>query len=175
MTKNSFSQRACALALCLLLLMPISGLAQETQEVPNVTEILKTHTKLDLSEYQGKTVFLNFFTEWCVYCMQEMPDLKKLRDTYSEDELAIVLVHVWDGENADNTQSVKDRFDMHDMTFFEDEDMMVAAVTGIPGYPASLFVNPDGTLEAAAAYKLEWDMLTAQLDKMGVAPMEVQP
>lgn len=161
-----------ALVLAFCLLLPVSGMAE--QAVPNVIEIFQTHTALDLSEYEGKAIFINFFTEWCAYCMQEMPDIKTLRDMYSEEELAIVLVHVWDGENADNTQSVKDRFDMHHMTFFEDEDTMVAAVAGIPGYPSSLFVNPDGTLAAGAGYKLTLDMLTEQLAQMGVQPTEVQ-
>ena len=139
------------------------------EEAPNVTELMNSYTELDLSPYLGKTVFINFFTEWCYYCMQEMPDIKALYDTYSEDELAIVLVHVWDGENADNTASVKGKYGMEDMTFFEDEDMMVASLVGLQGYPASLFLNPDGTLEAAANYMLTLEQMTGQLDAMGVA------
>ena len=100
--------------------------------------------------------------------MQEMPDVKTLYDTYSEDELAIVLVHVWDGENADNTEAVKKKYGMEEMTFFEDEDMKVTQVVGLQGYPASLFLNPDGTLEAAANFKLTLDQMTGQLDAMGV-------
>ena len=101
--------------------------------------------------------------------MQEMPDIKTLYDTYDEDELAIVLVHVWDGENADNTASVKEKYGMEDMTFFEDEDMLVASLVGLQGYPASLFLNPDGTLAAAANYMLTLEQMTGQLDAMGVA------
>ena len=67
---KTFFSRSLALMLCLAaLMMPFGAFAEETAD-PNATEILKTYTKLDLSPYLGKTVLVNFFTEWCTYCMQ---------------------------------------------------------------------------------------------------------
>lgn len=33
-----------------------------------------------LSDFKGKTVFLNFFATWCPPCRQEMPSMQKLYD-----------------------------------------------------------------------------------------------
>ena len=163
--------RIFALLLCLLL--PLSACAETTaepqeNELPNVTELLNKYTTLDLSPYVGKTVLVNFFTEWCGYCMQEMPDFREVNDLYNPEQFQMVLVHVWDGEDETNTQNVKDRFDMHDMTFFEDTDRLVASVVGVPGYPATLILNPDGTLAAGQSGMLTKDVLTAFLDELGV-------
>lgn len=158
-------KRTLALALCLLAL--VLPAAAEQTELPNVTEILNTYSTLDMTPYLGKVVLVNFFTEWCQYCMQEMPDIRRLTDLYEEDSLHIVLVHPWDGEDASNTESVKERFDLHDVTFFEDENGLVTQLVGVPGYPTSLFVNPDGILQAGAAYMLTLEQMTAQLDAMG--------
>lgn len=158
-------KRTLALALCLLVL--VLPAAAEQTELPSVTEILNTYSTLDMTPYLGKVVLVNFFTEWCQYCMQEMPDIRRLTDLYEEDSLHIVLVHPWDGEDASNTESVKERFDLHDVTFFEDENGLVTQLVGVPGYPTSLFVNPDGTLQAGAAYMLTLEQMTAQLDAMG--------
>lgn len=160
--------RVLAMALCLMMLaMPVLSHAEE-EEAPNVTELLKTYTKLDLTPYLGKTVLVNFFTEWCAYCMQEMPDIRALTDIYDEDSLQVVLVHPWSGEDATNTENVKKRFQMEHMEFFEDEDLLVSSFIGVPGYPTSLFVAPDGTLVGAAPFMLTLDQLTYQLDQMGV-------
>ena len=160
------------LALMLCMMLPLAACAQSEapakEEVPNVTELLSKYTTLDLSPYLGKTVLVNFFTEWCVYCMMEMPDFREANDLYSADSFQMVLVHVWDGEDETNTQSVKDRFDMHHMTFFEDSDRMVSSLVGVPGYPATLILNPDGTLAAGQSGMLTLDVLTAFLDEMGV-------
>ena len=158
-------KRTLALALCLLVL--VLPAAAEQTELPSVTEILNTYSTLDMTPYLGKVVLVNFFTEWCQYCMQEMPDIRRLTDLYEEDSLHIVLVHPWDGEDASNTESVKERFDLHDVTFFEDENGLVTQLVGVPGYSTSLFVNPDGTLQAGAAYMLTLEQMTAQLDAMG--------
>lgn len=178
MKRNLF--RMLALLLCLIL--PLSACAEtvsETQEPeaplqPNVTELLKTYTTLDLTPYLGKTVLVNFFTEWCGYCMKEMPDFREVNDLYSPESFQMVLVHVWDGEDETNTQSVKDRFDMHHMTFFEDTDRLVASVVGVPGYPATLILNPDGSLAAGQSGMLTKDVLTAFLDEMGVERVAVE-
>ena len=160
------------LALLLCMLLPLSACAEtavpEDQSVPNVTEILKEYTTLDLTEHLGKTVLLNFFTEWCGYCMKEMPDMKEVNDLYDPESFQMILVHVWDGEDATNTENVKERFGMQHMTFWEDTDRMVASVVGVPGYPATLILNPDGTLAAGQSGMLTYDVLTAYLDEMGV-------
>ena len=159
--------RSLALVLCLAALsIPFGAFAEETED-PNATELLKTYTKLDLTPYLGKTVLVNFFTEWCTYCMQEMPDLKAAAEMYDPDTFQLVFVHPWDGEDASNTESVKAKFGMEDMVFVEDEDGAITSLVGLPGYPTSLFIDAEGTLVGAAPFMLTLDQLTYQLDQMG--------
>ena len=42
-----------------------------------------THT---LSDYKGKTVFLNFWATWCGPCRAEMPDIQKIYETWTRRE-----------------------------------------------------------------------------------------
>ena len=162
--------RLTALLLCMLL--PLSACAEtaapQTESTPNVVDVLNEYTTLDLSEHLGKTVLINFFTEWCTYCMKEMPDMKEVNDLYDPESFQMILVHVWDGEDESNTESVKERFGMYHMTFFEDTDRVVASVVGVPGYPATLILNPDGSLAAGQSGMLTYDVLTQFLDGMGV-------
>lgn len=163
------------LALLLCFILPLSACAEQAAEepaaeeaLPNLTELLNEYTTLDLTPHLGKTLVVNFFTEWCTYCMQEMPDLKEVNDLYDPESFQMILVHVWDGEDETNTESVKERFSMQHMTFFEDTDRAVASAVGVPGYPATLIVNPDGTVAAGQSGTLTLDVLTAFLDGMGV-------
>lgn len=156
----------CLLALVLCLLTPLCAMAEE--QAPDVTGVLKKYTALDLEPYLGKTVVVNFFTEWCYYCMQEMPDLKAVNDLYDPESFQMVLVHVWDGEDETSTENVKEKFGMQHMTFFEDTDRLVASMVGLQGYPATLVINPDGTLSAAQSGMVTLEALTSHLDAMGV-------
>jgi len=125
-------------------------------------------TALDLSQYEGKAVFLNFFTEWCPYCMEEMPDIKRIYDLYDPESLVIILVHPWDGENADNTASVVAKYGLEGITTVEDTDMAISQIVGVPGYPTSVFIDEDGYLYYAVASKLEFDTMTQLMDEMGI-------
>ncbi|MEG0270336.1 MAG: TlpA disulfide reductase family protein [Clostridia bacterium] len=173
---NAQTLRRFFLCLCCLLLalMPLTAMAA-AQEPVDVIDLLQKNTKLDLTPYKGKTIFLNFFTQWCGYCMKEMPDIKAAYDAYSEDDLQIILVHVWDGEDERNTADVRKTFGMEDMTFFEDEDGSLADYVGLSGYPASLFISKDGTLSANFNYMLTKEMLEEQLSTMDVSKKAVAP
>ena len=164
-------KRLLSILLAALLVLSLSGASAQTVK-PNVSDLLFTYTDLDLNPYKGQTVVLNFFTEWCYYCMQEMPDFREVNDLYSPESFQMVLVHVWDGEDEKSTENVKTRFGMEDMTFFEDKDRMVASAVGLMGYPATIIVEPDGSLHTAINSMVTLEWLTNVLDELGVARAE---
>lgn len=130
-------------------------------------------TKLDLNQYKGKAIWINFFTGWCSYCMTEMPFIKQAFDAYSQDEVAILLIHVWDGENADDSAAVVKRFGLEGMTLIEDEDMALSGKVGISGYPTNIFIDKQGYVKTGA-YGLEYSQMTEILDGLSVAKADAQ-
>ena len=172
-------RKALSLLLTLCLLLATGSAAaqapakpsQNADGLPYVFDAF-TGTPLDLAAYQGKAIFINFFTEWCGYCMREMSEIKRIFEDYSPDELQVLLVHVWDGEDAANTRSVRDTYGLHDMTFVEDEDRALAAAVGLPGYPTSIFIDKDGYLTNAVAAALTYDDMAKMVDAMGVGKAE---
>ena len=169
--KHIRSQRL-ALTLALILAFAAicpAGFAAETPvEELNFMDAVSEYTRLDLRPYRGKAVFLNFFTEWCPYCMIEMPDIKTIFDTYSSDDLQIVLVHVWDGEDATHSESIRKRFGLEDMTFFEDEDKALTYGLQLQGYPASIFLDQNGDVFSYQPGMLTLEQMTDIVDRLGV-------
>ena len=149
---------------------PALALASEPA-APQPLELLhliSENSKLDLTPYEGKAVFLNFFTEWCGYCMQEMPDIQKAFETYSQDDLQIVLIHPWDGEDAKNTESVRKRFGMEAMTFYEDETLELPRAFQLQGYPTSIFIDKEGNFFDLVVGMLTPEALDAILNEMSI-------
>lgn len=48
--------------------------------------------KLDLEHYTGQVVLLNYWATWCGPCIEEMPELEKLRRAYKDEGLVIICV-----------------------------------------------------------------------------------
>ena len=53
---------------------------------PDFTLYDQYGNKHSLSEYKGKTVFLNFWATWCPPCRGEMPDIEEIYKEYNENK-----------------------------------------------------------------------------------------
>ncbi len=49
---------------------------------------------------QGKVVLVNFWATWCPPCIEELPSLQRLRDSYSHAEFEVVAVNVSEDEET---------------------------------------------------------------------------
>ena len=152
--------------LFVLMLLPVASLAQDTASDPLYFPDLLTDTTLDLQQYEGKILLINFFTSWCPYCMDEMDDLKMVYDTYDPESVQIILVHPWDGDDETDTANVVSKYDLDDLTIVEDADMSITRALYVQGYPTSFFVYADGTLNGYAN-GLNYEMFSSILDDMG--------
>ena len=76
-----------------------TGAQEESGEIPVVPapdftltdQYGETHT---LSDYQGQTVFLNFWATWCGPCKMEMPDIQALYEEWDENAGDLVVLGV---------------------------------------------------------------------------------
>lgn len=59
---------------------------------PNFTLPDLSDTSVQLSDYRGKVVFLNFWATWCQPCREEMPSMETLYGKFKEDGLVILAV-----------------------------------------------------------------------------------
>lgn len=157
--------------LFIFMLLPMAALAEDTtEETSEPVYVLDyfSDTNLDLSQYEGKALFMNFFTEWCPYCMEEMPDIKQIYENYDPASLEIILVHPWNGEDGESTANVVATYGLDGITTFEDEDLAVQYTVGVPGYPTSIFIDSEGYLYYAVASKLDYDTMAEIVEGMGV-------
>ena len=49
---------------------------------------------IDLSQYKGKVVYLDFWASWCGPCKQSFPWMNKLQEQYQRDGFEIVAVNL---------------------------------------------------------------------------------
>lgn len=119
---------------------------REVIMAPEFTLTSSTGEAISLSDYRGKIVFLNFWTTWCKYCLEEMPDFQKAYEKYGDD-LEILLVNVTTNENIDR-EGVIDWYEQFDYTMpmVLDEEGDVTSQFTIPGYPTTYFIDRDGSI-----------------------------
>jgi thiol-disulfide isomerase/thioredoxin len=46
---------------------------------------------IDLHQYEGKTIFINFWATWCGPCVQEMPSIQKAKSILKERDIVFLF------------------------------------------------------------------------------------
>lgn len=105
-----------------------------------------THT---LSDYQGKTVVLNFWATWCPPCRAEMPDIQNIYEDYesTEDDSVVILGIAAPGQGQEqNEEGITSFLTENGYTYpvLMDTDGTVFGSYGIYSYPTTFFINTDG-------------------------------
>lgn len=53
--------------------------------------------KVDIRDFRGKVVLINFWATWCGPCVQEIPSLASLQDVYGEQGFSVLGISVDQG------------------------------------------------------------------------------
>ena len=100
---------------------------------------------LDLSEYRGKVVVLDFWASWCVPCRRSFPWLNSMNDKYAKDGLVIIGINV-DKETksaAEFLQKFPAKFKIE-----YDTNGVLARKYDVQGMPSSIVIGRDGQTSA---------------------------
>ena len=108
---------------------------------------------VQLDDYLGKVVFLNFWTTWCPACLIEMPSMEKLYKSFKNKDFVILAVDMQ--EDKETVGEFKKRFKLS-FPILLDKEGIVAAYYGVRGIPASYFIDREGYLYAVAMGARDW-------------------
>lgn len=146
------------LTLCFsLALMLASGAASATNSplyglsFPNVDQ-----QEINLSQYKGKVVLLNFWATWCPPCIKEMPSMQRLQEKFEGQDFEIIAI------SAGETQTAVESFLMEldtELTFsiLLDEKGRTFNEFGVRGLPTSFLFDRKGKLIKVISGSREWD------------------
>lgn len=117
-----------------------------------------------LSDHEGTAVLVNFWATWCPPCRAEMPLIQAFADRH-EDDLVVLAVNVGESETV-----VRQFIDEHGfkLTFLLDPSNSIAELYQVRGFPTSLFIDPDGILQATHIGELDEALITAYFQEIGV-------
>jgi len=105
------------LIVSLIIILSISFLSGclDSSETDEGEEFVFTNldaAKVRLSSYRGKVVILDLWATWCLPCHAVMPELEKIYNDYSRDQLEIMSVNIDSRESVGIIEDFIDSFEI---------------------------------------------------------------
>jgi thiol-disulfide isomerase/thioredoxin len=131
------------------------GVSKISQALPvEITLIDLNGRPVNLSDFRGKIVFLNFWTTWCFDCRIEMPDMEKLHQKFKNKDFAMVTVNL-----QEPVSQVKKFIKDFKLTYTAllDSDGEVGAHFRITAIPTTFILDKQGILIGKVMGPRKWD------------------
>ena len=109
----------------------------------NVIFLDKNDKKLNIKEFKGNLILLNFWATWCEPCKEEMPSLNRLQVNENLSNLKIFTINI----SQESKKKVDDFFKDLSIVNFEpyyDAPTTLAKIFSLRGVPTTILLDKDG-------------------------------
>ena len=98
---------------------------------------------VDLDDYKGKLLILNFWATWCAPCREEMPSLDLLQADKNFDNLKIFPINIGQEDIAKSKNFFKE-LNIKNLQIFYDPTVNLAKKFTLRGIPTTIFFDKKG-------------------------------
>ena len=141
--------------LIIFIFLITNALAEDLPVIKNIVihKIPKTHNnvifldkkdqKININQYKGNLLILNFWATWCEPCKEEMPSLDKLQANPELDKMKIFAINIGK-ENSDKVNKFFINLNIKNLEPYFDPPKTLAKMFSLRGIPTSILINKKG-------------------------------
>lgn len=117
-----------------------------------------------LADYEGKTIFLNFWATWCPPCKAELPEIQQLYENYSRegDDALIVLGVAWPEVGDEGTaEEIAAFLEDNGYTYpvLMDTEGSLFGGYGISAFPTTFMIDRKGNVFGYLTGQMTYDIM----------------
>ena len=132
-----------------------NSIADETIEINNlviydklkkydaITFLDAENNELNLNDYKGNLVLLNFWATWCAPCKEEMPSLDQLQSNKKLNNLKIFPINIGQ-ENLKKSQKFFKDLSIKNLEVYFISSINLPKKLQLRGIPTTILINKDG-------------------------------
>ena len=109
----------------------------------NVFFLDKNDKKINIKEFNGNLLLLNFWATWCAPCKEEMPSLDRLQVNQNLSNLKIFAINI-SQESKKKVDSFFEDLNIENFDPYFDAPTTLAKTFSLRGVPTSILIDKDG-------------------------------
>ena len=109
----------------------------------NVIFLDKNDKKINIKEFNGNLLLLNFWATWCAPCKEEMPSLDRLQVNQNLSNLKIFAINI-SQESKKKVDSFFEDLNIKNIDPYFDAPTTLAKTFTLRGVPTSILIDKNG-------------------------------
>ena len=118
-------------------------ISKEVKKYDSLTFLDDKNKKIDLNDFQGNLILLNFWATWCAPCKEEMPSLDLLLKNKNLNNLKIFPINIGQDKIEKASKFFND-LKIKNLEIYFDNPTTLAKKFGLRGLPTSILLNKNG-------------------------------
>lgn len=110
--------------------------------------------QINMEDYRGKVIFLNFWATWCLPCVAELPSINKLYLQFKEEDVKFLLIS---NESSDKVNRYHERKKYEVPFHLEDSTSFIPIMYHSRGIPTTFIISKEGKVVKASSGAEDWD------------------
>ena len=116
---------------------------KELKKYDVITFLDIKNNQVNLNDYKGNLILLNFWATWCAPCKEEMPSLDQLQSQKNLNNLKIFPINVGQ-DNLEKASKFFEDLGINNLKIYFDSPVTLAKKFGLRGVPTTILINKDG-------------------------------
>ena len=116
---------------------------KELKKYDGLTFLDAKNNQLNLEDYKGNLILLNFWASWCAPCKEEMPSLDNLQANSNLNNIMIFPINIGQ-EELIKSQIFFDELSIKNLEIYFDPTVSLAKKFRLRGVPTSILFNKEG-------------------------------
>ena len=116
---------------------------KELKKYDNLSFLDIRNKEINLEDYQGNLIILNFWATWCAPCKEEMPSLDLLKTDENLDKLMIFPINVGQ-EKIEKASEFFEELKIENLNVYFDSSLHLVKKFGLRGIPTTILINKNG-------------------------------
>ena len=116
---------------------------KDLKKYDSLTFLDAKNEQINLDDYKGKVILLNFWATWCAPCKEEMPSLDSLAQNKNLKNLKIFPINIGK-ENFEKSLKFFIDLGIENLEIYFDPPVTLAKKFSLRGVPTTILLNKDG-------------------------------
>ena len=140
------------------------AIGEHMQMAPFKKESLTDKAIIDSKQFDGQVLLVNFFAAWCPPCIQEIPTLIALQDSFKSKGFSVVTFSLDEGDLTP-LKNLIDKYGINYPVLIAD-NVVTRSFGGVSGIPVTYLVNGQGQIVKKYLGYVEHDVLEEEIKNM---------